>query len=137
MSLELVVSHTMGEIQIIAATFTEWPLIVEYENRIEVDTKTQTDPFLCVKTKFLDGYQVEISDRPHQRWIGQVHLAAAIPDGAGVAKARKLLDFFYPKLQRKKFGLMRTRMAEPGGVTDHLGWEYHGVIVPFWADVPT
>lgn len=113
-----------------------YTLVIEYDNRIIVDTKTQTDPFMCVKILLLDGQQIGLSDDPKHRITGQLHIQAAVPEGEGVAKANELLDWFTPRLHRKALGTVRTQMAVMAKPTPHLGWEYHTVIVPFWTDQP-
>lgn len=110
------------------------PLIIEYDNRILVDTQTQTKPFLCVKIIFIDGYQADLSESPTHRVFGQIHLAAAIKEGQGSALALGLLDHFYTRLQRKQFGIVRTMMADMAPVKPHLGWNYYTVLIPFWFD---
>lgn len=114
--------------------FTDYSVVVEYDNRIVVDTQTQIVPFLTVETKLLDGFQADLSDKPIHRLLGQIHLAVAAPEGAGRAQANKLLDHLYPKLQRKKLGVIHTRMAVPAPERPHLGWVYYPVLIPFWSD---
>lgn len=110
------------------------PLVIEYDNRIIVDTQTQTLPFLCVNVVFMDAFQADLSNTPIHRFVGQIHLAAAVKAGAGSADALKLLDFFYPQLQRKALGIVRTYMAKSAPMTPHLGWNYYTMLIPFWSD---
>lgn len=114
-----------------------YPLVIEYDNRIIVDTKKQTNPFLCVEFKFLSAEQTALGDSPEQRFWGHIVLSAAVPEGAGKASAHKLLEHFYPKLQRKSFGSVRTTMSTMAGDRPHLGWVYVTVLVPFWSDQPS
>jgi hypothetical protein len=112
-----------------------YPLVIEYDNITAIDTQYQTDPYLRVDIKFIDMSQADISDNPTHRVHGQILLAAAVKEGAGTKAANQILDYFYPKLQRKGFGMVRTHMATVAPETPHLGWVYFPVIVPFWSDI--
>jgi hypothetical protein len=114
--------------------FTAYPLIIEYDNKIVVDTAAQVNPFLQVRMKLIDGYQMELASNPHHRIIGQIELAAVIKDGKGTAQAYALLDHFYPKLHRKSLGSVRTLMALPAPTKKHMGWNYYPVLIPLWSD---
>jgi hypothetical protein len=116
------------------ATFTDFPLVIEYDNRVLVDTATQVNPFLCVSIKFLDGWQADLSTSPIHRKIGQIQLQAAAKEGAGTAKALGILEHFYQALQRGQFGGVRTNMAKFAKESSHLGWVYYPSIVPFWTN---
>ena len=116
------------------ASFTGYPLVIEYDNRIIVDTATQLDPFLVVNIRFLDGAQADLSANPIHRKVGQIHLQAATKEGAGSAKALVLLEHFYRALQRSQFGGVRTRMASFAREQALKGWVYYPALVPFWAD---
>lgn len=135
MSLEAIRIAIATAVEGARSSFTAHPLVVEYDNMIIVDTKTQTNPFLIVQTKLMDGEQADISNSPIHRIYGQIHLAAAVPEGSGRAKANALLDHFYPKLQRTQFGVVRTKMAVPVKDTTHDGWVYYPVLIPFWSDL--
>lgn len=116
------------------ATFTAYPLIIEYDNRMMIDHSTQVNPYLCVDLKFLDGYQADLSTNPIHRKIGQIHVQAVVKEGAGTALAYQLLDHFAPKLERKIFGGVKTRMSTYAREATHRGWVYFPVVIPFWAD---
>lgn len=116
------------------AGFTEYAVTIEYDNNLVIDASSRELPFLRVRVKFLDGMQVDLSNAPIHRVLGQIHLAAAVKEGAGVSVGYRLLDHFYPQLQRKSLGAVRTHMAK---VTDHVkieGWVHLPVIIPFWTD---
>ncbi len=110
------------------------PLVIEYDNRIVVDTQTQTKPYLAVHIKFMDGHQASLAANPIHRIQGQIHLAAVAKIGSGSADALKLLDFFYPQLHGRAMGTVRCHMAKIAPTTIHLGWEYYPVLIPFWFD---
>lgn len=138
MSLEVIRVDVVTRIEQLKATFSGgYTLLIEYDNRIVVDTKTQKDPFLCVKVKFLDAEQANLSSNPTHRFYGQIHLAAAVPEGSGVSKANLLLAHFYKGMQHSAFGSVRTLMAMPAPPRPHLGWEYYAMAVPFWSDQPS
>ena len=120
-----------------AAAFTAYPLMIEYDNQLVVDTVTQSDPFLCIKIKFLDGEQADLSSNPMHRVFGQIHIAAAVKENAGSVKALELLNFFYPSMQMTALGLsprVRTKAATFATPTTHNGWVYTPVVIPFWCD---
>jgi hypothetical protein len=138
MSLETIRTDIVTAVEAAKAGFNlGYTLVVEYENRIVVDTKTQTNPFLTVETIILDGSQLEIANAPHHRLLGQIHIAAAVPDGSGASQANRLLDWFIPKLHGKTFNTVRTKLAVPSKPIPHLGWQYYGVAIPFWSDQPS
>lgn len=138
MSLEIIRVDIVTRIEQLKATFSGgYPLVVEYENRLVVDTKTQRDPFLCVKVKYLSAEQADLAMNPTHRHYGQIHLAAAVPEGSGVSKANALLAHFYKGLQHSTIGTVRTMMATPAPPSPHLGWEYFAMAVPFWSDQPS
>ena len=109
------------------------PLVVEYDNRIVVDTTTQVDPFLCVSLKFNDAFQPELQQKLH-RFMGFIQLSVASKEGAGTAGANKILDYFYPKLHATRLGTVRTLMADVMPDRPHLGWIYQTMAIPFWSD---
>lgn len=134
MSLEAIRSSVATAIASIATTFTAYGLKVEYDNRIVVDTRAQTNPFLRVETRLVNGEQITYGTDPTHRIYGQIHLAAAVRAGTGRAEANKLLDHFYPKLHRKRLGVVRTFAAVPAKELEHDGWVYYPILVPFYSD---
>lgn len=138
MTLEVIRVDVVTKVEAVRSGFSDgYPLIIEYDNRILVDTKTQKDPFLCVRTKLLSADQVNLSLTPTHRMWGQIELAAAIPEGAGQGQANRLLDYFYRALHKQAFGTIRTLVASPAPPKSHLGWQYYAMAVPFWSDQPT
>lgn len=116
------------------AAWVGHPLVVEWEGQVVVDTQTQAHPFLCIKVIYISGEQVDLGRNPYHRTWGQVHLAAAVKDGWGVAKANALLDFFQPALHMRSTGGLRLLGAQPVKAVPHLGWHYHPILIPFEAD---
>lgn len=115
------------------AAWSSYTLVVEYDNRILVDTKTQTNPFLCVNIAYISGEQVNLAGASH-RVYGQLHISAAVRENEGSAKANELLDFFIPSLHMRSSGNLRLWGSSPVKERPHLGWVYYPVIVPFEAD---
>jgi len=135
MSLELIRTDLVTAIEARRATFSGgYTLVIEYDNVLLVDTRTQTNPFLSVEIKFVQGKQVELSNSPLQRVYGQLQLSAAVPEGSGSSRALVLLDHFALGLQRKAFGTVRTHVSSPSQSRQHLGWMYFTVSLPFWSD---
>lgn len=111
------------------------PLVVEYDNRIVVDTTKQVEPFMCVSLQFNDAYQPELQQKLH-RFMGFIKLSVASKEGSGTAKANAILDYFYPKLHATRHGTVRTLMADVVPDKPHLGWIYQTMVIPFWSDQP-
>lgn len=116
------------------ATFTTYPLIIEYDNRMLIDQATQRNPYLCVDILFMDGFQADLSTNPIHRKVGQIHLQAVVKEGAGSAQALQLLDHFGTALQAKILGGVRTKMQTYARSKPHLGWVYTPVVIPFWTN---
>ncbi len=135
MSLEVIRQDIVTSIEAAKIGFNQgYTLVIDYENRTQIDTQTQQDPYLAVAIKLIDGQQVDLHTSPIQRYVGQLHLTACVKEGTGSAQANNLLDFFYPKLQGKFLGRVRTHIASPVPMRPNLGWCLYSVIVPFWMD---
>lgn len=136
MSLELIRRDVVAAVENLKAGFTPgYTLVIEYDNMVLVDTQTQVNPYLRIDVKIIDMEQADVSDNPTHRIYGQLVLGAGVKEGAGVGPANQILDYFYPRLQRKAFGGVRTHMATMAPEVSHLGWLYVPVIIPFWSDV--
>lgn len=134
MSLDSIRQGVVTAITQRATLFSTYSLTIEFDNIITVDTKTQTNPFLQVRILMLAGDQIDLSDDPTHRIIGQIHLAAAVKQGDGSKKASELLEFFYPYLQKKSLGGVRTYMSSFSTPQTLHGWVYTPVLIPFWYD---
>lgn len=138
MSLETIRTDIVTAVEARRATFSGgYTLVVEYDNVLLVDTRTQTNPFLSVEIKFIQGKQADLSNSPLQRVYGQLLLSAAVPEGSGSSRALILLDYFALGLQRRAFGTVRTHVSSPSQPRPHLGWVYFTVSLPFWSDQST
>jgi hypothetical protein len=136
MSKEQIRQDLVSAVNALHAGFSGgYPLVIEYDNILIVDTQTQVNPFLQVEIKIVDMEQADMSDSPIHRVFGQLVIAAAVKEGKGVKAANLLLDYFYPRLQRKAFGVVRTYMADAAPEKKHLGWVYTPVLIPFRADL--
>lgn len=136
-SFERIRQEVTAAVEAIRPLWTEYELKVEYENELVVNTDIQKLPFLCVKIMMLDGTQADLADNPVHRMMGQIHLATAVPNGSGTAKANKVNEFFFNRLQRKRFGGKhgtRTKLAMPAPKIEHGKWTYYPVLIPFWSD---
>jgi hypothetical protein len=121
-----------------AAVTTLYPkMVVEYDNRVIVDTATAQAPFLQCNIRFVDSEQRELAPDSATRYRGQIELAVAVKDGQGVAEAYKVLDALVPLLQRKALGTVRTYNAQSVRDKPHLGWVYFPSLIPFWSDQPS
>lgn len=129
-----VVEAIVGTIETRRAAWTAYTLAVEYDNRILVDLKTQTNPFLDARVIFMDGEQVDLGVSPRSRMFGQLHLSAVVREGAGWKQPRELLDFFVPSLSLITLNGVRMQGARPSKQHPHLGWVYYPVLIPFEAD---
>lgn len=109
--------------------------IIEYDNRIIVDTQTQTAPFVQCRIIMQDSEQADLNAKPIHRVYGQIHLAVAVKEGAGSATASTILDYLYPQLQAKTLGVVRTKYAKLVQPVPHLGWVYLPAVIPFWSDI--
>lgn len=134
MSLDSIRQSLVTAVEAAKTGFTDYTLVIEYSNVNKVDTQTQHNPYLMVDTKFTGGEQVNLSNHPTHRWTGMLELTACIKCGQGTAKANKLLDHFYPQLQAKTFGAVRTYMADFGRGSEQLGWYRQTLYLPFWCD---
>ncbi len=124
-------------IEALRATYTDSSLVVEYDNRIGVDPAQQTNPYLSVQLKFVDGLQADISDTPIHRLIGQLYLVAWVRKNTGSTTANNLLEHFYKGLQRRQFGSVRVKMAIPVKQVEVADWVGFPVILPYWKDEVT
>lgn len=109
-------------------------LIIEYDNRIIVDTQTQVDPYLIVQVVLMDGKQADLAEHAIHRFYGQLLLGATVKDGSGASDALKLLDHFVPQLQRQTFNGVHMQTAKPAPSRKNLGWTTFPTIIPFWYD---
>lgn len=115
--------------------FTEYPVVIEYDNRMIVNVDNQTNPFLCVETKIVGGRQADLSANPIRRYVGFFILTAKARLGEGTRKQTELLEFFYTRLDKRKIGPSIIEMADFDGVVRKSGnWTGISALLPFRAD---
>ena len=134
MSLEQIRQSFAFAVQSIVPSFTEYELTVQYENREIVDPARQTNPYLEVEVEFGPAWQADLAQNPIHRISGLLILTAKVREGSGVAAANRLLDHFYPKLQRRRIGIALTEMASFPKATTVKGVYGKSVVLPFLAD---
>lgn len=122
-------------VEAVKATFTEYPLVIEYDNRSIVDPDTQTNPFLCVEVKLIEGRQADLSADPIRRYAGFFILTSKVRINEGSKKQSELLEYFYTRLDRRKIGPSVIQMADFDGVVRKSGnWTGISALLPFRAD---
>jgi len=113
------------------AAHTDYPLVVETNNRDPVDQTTQTDPYFKVQIKWLGGEQKDLGPAPMVGQYGQILLAACVKEGSGEKAANVLMDFCAPYFERKALALLQTDMYLPMSDPILLGWYYVTGLVNF------
>jgi hypothetical protein len=131
MSLELYRQQLVTEIELHKASFTDYSVVVEYDNRTIVDTQLQKNSFLSAEIMYIDGYQADLSNKPVHRIIGMLVLTAKTREGAGTAEGYKLLEHFYTRLQWKVVGKVRLDMAKMVRPRLLNGWWGVSATIPF------
>ena len=134
MSLDLARQNIVTAVEAALVGMPGGAPIVEYDNRVIVDTQTQVEPYLIVNIVFFDGWQADLSNSPIQRILGQLQIIAVAKEGDGSAKPLQVLDYLYPQLQRKSLGIVRTDTVKPIKMKSRLGWCGYPVIIPFRFD---
>lgn len=119
------------------AAWTDYTLLVDYDNRDPVDLAALTDPYVCVDILWLDGEQMDMGTSPLTTKYGQIILAAGVKEGAGTDLLLKLLDHMERYLQlRDDIGAsVRTQAASLTKPRTLKGFYYQPLIVPFWMTV--
>lgn len=117
------------------ATWTEFPLWVEFQNSKPVNIATQVHPFLRVSLVYQGGEQVDLSDKPAHRASGTLVVEALCKEGEGTAAANRLLAHFYPHLQMTdSMYPVRAHAARFASHPPVLGWFAQAALIPFWYD---
>lgn len=119
-------------VQQIKTAWSAYDLVVETDNRNNVDYATQVNPFLQVDTVYISGQQLDMADVPKIAQYGQIILSVVSKEGTGVVAANTLLDFVIPYLERKDFTCIRTKAAEPQPSKFVKGWFYQVILINFW-----
>lgn len=125
----------VAKVESLKATFTDYPLVIEYTNGNVVNTADQVDPYLKVRIVYQDGAQIDLATSPGHRLMGTVVLEACVKQGTGTKAANELLGHFYPAMHmRDTIPPLRTLASRfaPGPTRD--GWAIEAALIPFWAD---
>ena len=111
--------------------WTDYPLLVEYDNKDTINLAEQTDPFLCVSIINLAGGQLDLGAAPRTRQWGQIQLAVAVKKGQGVADLEELMDFLAPYFSMKDFATVRCQAFSVQKDRPEKEWLYRPAIIPF------
>lgn len=123
------------KIEELRATWSDYALIVEYDNLNKVNLPMQTLPYLCVNLVHVDGWQIDLAQNPQQRFVGTIVLEAKVKEGQGTKLAFDLLQHFYPSLQMTDaLAPLRTHAAKFKELPAAAGWHTCAVLIPFWYD---
>ena len=133
---ELIRIALVTKVESLKATFSSYPLVIEYANGNVVNTALQKNPYLRVWIVYQDGQQIDLSNKPGYRLIGTLVVEACVKAGTGTSAANKLLEHFYPELQMKDtikpIRTLAARFASKEAGSD--GWATEAALIPFWAD---
>jgi len=117
------------------ALWADYPLEVEYDNKMTVNRATQSNPFLCVSMVYMDGEQIALGENGGNRVMGVIVLEANVKEGSGTAQANTLLDFFYPVVHKTdSMPPLRTQAAKFSSKPAKDGWVAQAALIPFWYD---
>lgn len=124
------------KVEALKASFTDYTVIVEYDNREAVNRATQSKPFLAVTLVYIDGYQINLGPSSQHRPIGTIVVEAWDKEGAGTARVNKLLDHFYRGMQMTdSMAPVRTFAARFASKRVPVqGWIAQSALIPFWYD---
>ena len=118
MSQVQVATDITAALQQVIAAHTEYPLVIEQQNKTVVDQATQDDPYLRIEIRHLAADQMDLSPRPRVEKWGQIHLIAVCKPGAGTARVKALLDFATPYFELKRVGIVQCQAVH--GTTGKL-----------------
>lgn len=114
--------------------FTEFPPLVEFDNRDTVPRQGLDHPFLTCEIQITAGRQADLSSSPIHRLIGFLILTAKARDGEGTARAYRLLEHFYPQLHRQKIGDVHLEYADFDKPRLVQGWWGISALIPLKID---
>lgn len=121
--------------QALAATWTDYPLIIEYDNFELVNFETQQNPFLRILFRPMGGNQADLAKRPIHRVPAMLTIEAWDKKGKGNARMDKLLSHFYPSFQMTDRHMpLRTFAAQLFNREPGKGWEVTFASIPAWYD---
>lgn len=118
-------------VQNAAIAWTDYPCVVDYENRDHIDYSAQVNPYAALDIVYLDGRQMDLGQNPLVRVYGQILLAVCVQEGKGTAGANMLSDHFTKALQFQRWLTVETQVAKPQPNVYKKGWCCLTTIVPF------
>mgnify|MGYP000852429071 FL=1 len=125
------------EIERARAAWSAYPLLVDYENREDIDLSKVTEAYLTVDIVYREGQQLSLGLNPLVADRGQIMVAAGAKAGTGTAKQMRLLDHFRPYLQlRDNLGEVRTHAAQAYPGVAARGFYFIPMVVGFWIVAP-
>ncbi len=125
-------SDIMTVMDAIVAAWTDYPLLVEAEDRDVVDQSSQTNPYVTVEIRNLSAIQKDLADRPLVEQRGQILITVMTREGTGTVVPNKLIDFITPYFDMKAFSLVRTHPVEIYPAKYALGWRLAPMLINFW-----
>ena len=123
------------KIEALRATFPDYPLVIEYDNLETVNQSTQSNTYLSVTFRYMDGYQVNLGPSSETRALGTIVIEAFDKYGSGTARQNRLLDHFYRGLHKTdSMQPVRTLAARFASKPVQAGWAAQAALIPFWYD---
>jgi hypothetical protein len=116
----------------IVTAWTDYPLVVEMDNRQAVDQAKQVKPYLQVELRLITGQQADLADNPLVRQDGQILLSVVAKAGSGTSDSNKLLDFIRPYFNGKRIGILECKAFEDYPCKPKDGWYYSLAVVNFY-----
>lgn len=124
-----------ARIESLRVAFATYPLLVEYDNFNTVNRATQSDPFIAVTFRYIDGYQINLGPSSETRALGTVVVEIFEKVGAGTARQNELIEIFYRGLQMTdSMAPVRTLAARFAPRPAEAGWAAQAALIPFWYD---
>ena len=124
------------KIEALKATWVAYPLLVQYDNRDNINYATQVNPFLRVCLDYLDGSQIALGPNGGHRMMGVILLEAWVKQGQGSKLGNDLLEHFYLGVhQTDSLPPLRTRAAEMRSGNKINGWVATAAVIGFHVDV--
>lgn len=112
--------------------WTDYPLVVEQENRDVINYATQVKPFVSVDVVFYDGKQMDLGPEPLQGVYGQVYIAVCTQEGKGTSEVTPVIDHMSKALSRQSFPLVKMGVPQPQPAVTRKGWYCQVTLVSFW-----
>ena len=135
MSFETARVAITTKVKALAATWSQYTLEVEYDNRNLVNWGTQTNPYLSVEVMGIGGEQASLGPNSNHRIYGSVILTAWVHRGSGDKAANDLLEHFYPEMHMSDaMPPVRTQAARLVNAKPAKDWVGRSAVIPFWCD---